>query len=230
MPDLHAYKTYLETHPEEWQCLDALCRVTVSRFYRDRVVWDFLGEELLVDMWGVARRQGDGILRCWSAGCASGEEPYTLALVGKRRVASEAIPPRPRIVASESNSRLLARAHCGVFDASSLRDLPFDLRSEFSPMGGRYRIHPEYREAVEFVRQDVRQEMPAETFHLVLCRNLVFTYYDESLRGLLLYRLAERLVPGGALIIGIHEALPAGQDLVSPRNQRLGIYTRPIRS
>ena len=76
--------------------------------------------------------------------------------------------------------------------------------------------------------RDVRGELPTDRFHLVLCRNLVFTYYDESLQRLLQARLARRLVSGGALVIGIHETLPAQEASLSVQNAWLGIHVREM--
>ena len=75
------YEAYLEGHPEEWEVLDALCRVTVSRFLRDRGVWSLIQGEVLDTLARAAREEDREAIRCWSAGCGSGEEPYSLSLV-----------------------------------------------------------------------------------------------------------------------------------------------------
>lgn len=77
---LLAYRRYLELHPAEWRVLDECCRITISRFYRDRPVWDYVRHALLPQLAAEALEWDQGLLRAWSAGCASGEEPYTLAL------------------------------------------------------------------------------------------------------------------------------------------------------
>lgn len=220
LPDLDAYRELLGTDAGEWNRLDSLCRITISRFYRDRAVWDHLGEVLLPDLARLAGRCGDAELRCWSVGCASGEEPYTLAMIGTGS-------PLPlRILAGEADERLLDRARRGVYGPSSLRDLPDALSRFFTVEGERWRIGPACREPITFVRQDVREELPDGPFHLVLCRNLVFTYYDDALQRELLDRLARRLAPGGILVIGIHESLPDGTDLLSAHDARLGFHVR----
>ncbi len=229
LSDLDAYRTLLEAGTEEWNRLESLCRITISRFYRDRAVWDCLGDVLLPDLALLARRRGDGELRCWSVGCASGEEPYTLAMVWRRMVGATAARPTLRILATDADEQILDRARRGVYDESSLRDLSIDLRGCFTTEGERFRIDPAYREPIAFVRQDVRVELPAVPFHLVLCRNLVFTYYDESLQRLLLTRLARRLISNGALVIGIHETLPAQEAALSVRDARLGIHVLAAR-
>ena len=85
LEDLDAYQRYLETHAGEWPHLDAMCRITISRFYRDREVWESLRRRALPALAAAAGERGDGVLRAWSAGCASGEEPYTLNIFAKTR-------------------------------------------------------------------------------------------------------------------------------------------------
>src|SRR5438477_9810042 len=82
LTDLAAYRDYLERRPDEWARLDALCRVTISRFYRDRETFAALEQEVLP-----ALARGGAEIEVWSAGCASGEEPYTLALLWKLELA-----------------------------------------------------------------------------------------------------------------------------------------------
>lgn len=225
LPDLKAYTALLESEAREWDRLVSLCRVTISRFYRDCAVWDYLGDILVPELARLARQRGDRDLRCWSIGCASGEEPYTLSMVWRWKT-GVAAQLRLRIVATEVDECLLERARRGVYGRSSLRHLPRELRCCFTPEGERYRIDPAHRELITFACQDVRQDLSDEDFHLVLCRNLVFTYYDESLQRQLLDRLAQRLVPGGALVIGIHEILPAYETALAARDEGLGIYVR----
>src|SRR5262249_33755531 len=86
LPDLDAYRAYLDTHAEEWPAVDALCRVTISRFRRDRGVFDALEHDILP---ALAAREPE--VRCWSIGCASGEEPYTLAILTRSLATSTTI-------------------------------------------------------------------------------------------------------------------------------------------
>jgi chemotaxis protein methyltransferase CheR len=108
---------------------------------------------------------------------------------------------------------LLARAERAEYPQSSLRDLPDELRTRAFDRG---RLRPEYREPVEFVQHDVRDGAPDGPFSLVLCRNLVFTYFADGLQRDVGRRLARSLHPGGALVVGIHEALPDGLDELEP--------------
>ncbi|MCU0836410.1 MAG: chemotaxis protein CheR [Chromatiaceae bacterium] len=204
---LAPYRIRLETDPGEWAELDALCRISVSRFYRDRAVWQALEQEILPRLTAQARARGADRLRCWSAGCASGEEPYTLALL----FALGAPGPRPlppEILATDADPRLLARARRACYPPSSLRELPERWRGAFQPCAGERCLRSEHRGAVRFLVQDIRREQPADGFDLILCRNLAFTYFAAPLQARIAQRLAECLVAGGDLVLGTHESLP----------------------
>ncbi|HEY3353240.1 MAG TPA: CheR family methyltransferase [Polyangia bacterium] len=212
LPGFAAYREHLLRHAEEWPVLDALCRVVISRFGRDRGVFEALRAEVLPALIAAARAGGGREVRCWSAGCASGEEPYTLALLWSRSVRGLHPDVDLRIVATDADERLLARARQGGgYPRGSLKDLPPAWAAEaFEERDGLCYLRAPVRAAVELVQQDVRAAVPAGPFHLVLCRNLAFTYFDEPLQRAVLGRIAGVLLDGGALVIGAHERLPDG--------------------
>jgi chemotaxis protein methyltransferase CheR len=206
LPDARAYREYLEAHADEWMVLAGLCRITISRFYRDRGVFDQLANEILPSL-----AASEPVLRCWSVGCASGEEPYTLAILWRSRVKPARPAARMTVLGTDVDARVLERARAGCYGVSSLKELPLDLRERaFTRADDVYCLRDEYRDGVDFRLANVRQWMPDERFHVVLCRNLVFTYFDEQLQLEVVGRIEEHLVPGGFLIIGRHESLPTG--------------------
>lgn len=212
LADLEAYRGWLASHPAEWADLDALLGIPISRFYRDRGVFESIARDVLPALARVAREARRTTLDCWSAGCASGEEPYTLAILWRLRVQSAFPGLALRIVATDRDAELLERAHIGCYAASSLKELPADLRgAAFELRDERSCVRPEYR-AVSFLRQDLREAMPDGPLDLVLCRNVVATYYAPAVQRAIMSRVADRLRPGGALVLGIHEVLP--EDLV----------------
>jgi chemotaxis protein methyltransferase CheR len=197
LADAQAYRAYLASHPAEWEVLDSLCRVTISRFFRDGPVWRFLVEQALP-------RLAQGSVRAWSAGCASGEEAYSLALAARlARVPVE-------VLGTDADGALLARAERGVYPAGTLRELPGLLaREAFEPVGeDEVRLREAFRAGVRFEQQDVRRAWPGGPFQLVLCRNVVCTYFAPELQRRVLSELAARLSPGGVLVLGKGEALP----------------------
>ncbi len=229
LPDVAAYRCHLEVHPDEWRVLDGLCRVTISRFYRDRAVWDSLRHEVLPALGELARERGERELRCWSAGCGCGEEAYTLSMAWALCHAAHFPELALRVVADDLDDALLVRARAGLFSESALRELPAEWRARaFVRSGAGERIREGFGQQIDFRRRDVRTPLPRRDppFHLVLCRNLVFTYFEESLQRQLVDGLAGCIAPGAALVVGIHEALPGGAPGFSPWNTVLGIYRR----
>jgi chemotaxis protein methyltransferase CheR len=220
-----AYREYLEAEPAEWECLAILCRVTISRFQRDREVFRVLVEEVLPRL---AECRGE--VRAWSVGCASGEEPYTLSLLWRLR-SDESLPGTElRILATDVDPAVLARAREARYPRGALRELaPESLERAFEAAEDEeLRLREAFREGVTFRRQDVRREMPAGSFHLILCRNLVFTYFDEAEQRRILAGLLERLEPGGILVLGSHERLPEGTWPLEPRSGGLPIYRKGV--
>lgn len=212
LEDTYAYRVHLETHPAEWRVLDGLCRVTVSRFYRNRGVFRFLFEVALPELRDRAFARGDDTLRVWSIGCASGEEPCSIAIGWELLLEGAHSPVGLEILATDADAHMLERARDAEYPGSSLRDLPVEWReAAFEPTRtGTHRLRRRFHERVSFRQEDVRQAMPDGSFDLVLCRNLVFTYFAESVQQRVLGGIRERLAPGGGLVLGHHETLPAG--------------------
>jgi chemotaxis protein methyltransferase CheR len=211
-----AYRARLEADPSEWRVLDACCRITISRFFRDRGVFEAVRRLVLPDIAARARREGRGA-RAWSAGCASGEEPYTLRIVWDLEVAPVVPGVALSVTASDVDEVMLERARRGCFEASSLRELPAPLvEPAFERQGGLYCVEPGRREGVEFVGQDLRTQAPEGPFDLILCRYLAFTYFAEPLQRRVLDGLLARLRPRGWLVIGTHESLPGETPELEP--------------
>jgi chemotaxis protein methyltransferase CheR len=209
LEDFGGYKRYLEAHSEEWTRLDGMSRVTISRFYRDRGVFEALETEVLPELSAAALERCEGVIRAWSCGCASGEEAYSLAIVWRARVATRFPQVQLEIIATDADPGMIERARSGVYSEGSLRELPPDLRqAAFEGIGEGHRIRASFREGVDWLVQDVRTESPRGPFDLVLCRNLVLTYYDETLQREVIERVASAIRPRGAAVIGSHERFP----------------------
>ncbi|MDH4237618.1 MAG: hypothetical protein OEV17_10280, partial [Nitrospira sp.] len=195
------YQRHLETHPDEWTVLESLCWISISRFYRDKAVFEFLEQEVLPSLARQILAQGENVLRCWSIGCAGGEEPYSLSLLWKLELQAQFPTVRLVILATDIDDQAVVRAQRGCYPMSSLKDLPESWRGQgFDHTAEGSLIKAEFREQMTFLVQDIRQTTPKETFHLILCRYLAFTYFDITLQGITLRRLAERMAPGGALV------------------------------
>jgi chemotaxis protein methyltransferase CheR len=227
LSDLAAYRSFLAGEPGEWSRLDAICRIPISRFYRDRGVFDAVCRQLLPEAAAAASERGGSTVRCWSAGCASGEEPYTLAIAW-HFCAEDRWPALDfAVIATDAEERMIARAETACYGRSSLKDLPEEWRTRaFTRRGPLFCLEPEFRRSVGFALQDIRQRMPDGPFDLVLCRNLAFTYFDESRQRRILERLRERIFPGAFLVLGSHEALPSDCGGFARLAPSLPIYRR----
>jgi len=224
---LEEYRAYLDRAPAEWARLDALCRIPVSRFARDHALFGWLAEVGCPDLARSAEAEGRSAVRAWSAGCASGEEPYTLAILW--RVAVRAAVPGVdlELLATDADPTMIARAQEGCYQESSLRELPTSWREAgLAPReDGRLCVCPEIRDAVTLRRADLRAEMPAGPFDLILCRNVAFTYFGPWLQRRMTDRLRERLVDGGLLVVGAHEAPPGAEEAgLAPAAGGLPVY------
>jgi len=227
LPDFSAYKIYLDSNPGEWRVLDSLCGITIARFYRDRRVFDALRFQVLPSLADYVLSAGGREVLCWSAGCASGEEPYTLQILWRTDVVTAILREIPlHIIATDVNEKLLERGRQGHYPGSSLRDLPEQLREAFIPCNDFYSIREIFKENLEFLRQDIRLQLPEGTFHLILCRNLVFTYFDEGLQQETLRSILAKLLPGGILVIGRRESLPAGTAGLMRVSDTTGIFRK----
>ena len=226
LPDHAAYRAFLESHPGEWNVLDGFCRIPISRFYRDREVFESLERDVLPALAQAAVAAGRAELACWSACCASGEEPYTLAILWRLRLQRRFPGLACRIVATDIEAHLLERARTGCYRASSLEALPPELLAEaFTRRGKELCVRDAFR-ATEFRQQDIRQAVPEGKFDLVLCRNAVLTYFEPALQHEVMRRVIARLRPGGALVVGIHESLPGALAGLVPWDGARAIYRK----
>ena len=224
-----AYRDYLTHNSEEWAVLDGFCRISISRFYRDHAVFEALETIVLPTLARRTLDRGECFLRIWSAGCASGEEPYTLALVWVFGLEPRFPDLNVRILATDADDALLGRARRAIYPASSLKDLPREWRQRaFQRVGNEHELLSPFRTAVELVPGDIRYSIPTGPFDLVLCRNLVFTYFDAALQRELLQRIVSRILPGGMLVLGAHERLPAMAGALMPWRIGLPLFERPL--
>lgn len=217
LQSLDEYRPRLTSDPREWTALDSMCRITISRFYRDKGVFQTLTDVVLPAIAHRAEKE-EREATCWSAGCASGEEVYTLKIVWNALVS----PNREKdinltVIGTDIDDVVLQRARVGCYQRGTLREMPDMLVAKhFDLIGDLLCVKDEHRRGVSFVKQDIRTAMPAGPFDLILCRNLVFTYFDLESQRRVLSKLAARLRPDGYLVIGAHESLPDGVSGFTP--------------
>jgi chemotaxis protein methyltransferase CheR len=124
LPDLFAYQDVLVRDPAERVRFEAMCRIPISRFYRDRGIFDVIRRRLLPAAARRAAARGENAVRCWSAGCASGEEPYTLAMAWRFDVAPGWPALTLAVTATDAEATMIERAKAACYGSSSLKELP----------------------------------------------------------------------------------------------------------
>ncbi|MCK5713275.1 MAG: methyltransferase domain-containing protein, partial [Hyphomicrobiaceae bacterium] len=130
------------------------------------------------------------------------------------------------VVATDTDARLLERARTGSYPRSSARDLPPDvLAIAFAERAGEFEIKERFKKDVTFLLQDIREETPDGRFDVVLCRNLAFTYFDDELQPAVLNSIRQRLLPGGVLVVVVHETIPPGCGGLVRLPRVVGAYT-----
>lgn len=201
--DMEEYLKILDTDPEEKNACENCLTVTISRFFRDRRLWEYLRTTVLED---VAKRSGNRV-HIWSAGCANGEEAYSLVLLWDML----GIDTLLHITATDLDTDNLERARLGVYQLSSLKELPGSIRIRyFSLLSGerRYRIQPELTKSIRWLRHDMFDPPPEGPFDVIFLRNNLLTYYHGAELEKALARITKTLTPRGYLVIGSHERLP----------------------
>ncbi len=207
------------------ECLRRLS-VPISRIMRDRVFWETLEAHILPDL---VERFG-GPLQVWSAGCACGEEVYSLAISARSvPLVNGSDQGMLRIVATDRNPACLVRAREGIYPRSSFRELAPERRARhFIPLRGgrRYRIRPEFQVYIDWLCCEIDKLPLKGPFHLLLLRNSILTYLEPPGQRAILVRVLEHLRPGGVLVVGHRERLPAAVKGLVPRYGLPYVYVR----
>ena len=212
---MNAYLGCLVAAPVHLQACRQLMGVTISRFMRDRSLWEALQKPLLPDL----IRQENARLRVWSAGCACGEEPYSLVITWELLRGRMNLPPDPLILASDYLWQCLELARQADYPRSSTRELSDAERHRFfdPQRGGRRMVlKRDLQSRVHFVQHQLLSEPPARSFHMVFLRNNLLTYYRPEVKEPALSAIVGHLLPGGLLIRGAREELPGQEHGLAP--------------
>ncbi len=219
------YLAFLDEHPEEEQRLIADFLIKVTRFFRDPALFARLREEVLPELIAAARAEGRE-LRLWSAGCATGEEAYSLALLAADTLAGGPGPIPVRIFATDIDDTALGFARRGIYPATALTDVPPELVAQhFTERDGAFEVNKSVRGMIVFGNHDLAQRPPFPHTDLVLCRN-VLIYFTPELQRRALEIFAYSLRDDGVLVIGKSETVKPVERLFGAIDRRLRIYRR----
>jgi chemotaxis protein methyltransferase CheR len=207
---VHTYADYarvLDSDGAEYdRLLDALT-INVTKLFRNWSMYEVLAGVVVPTLWKV----DTGSLHVWSAGCSSGEEPYSLAVLFHRYAATHnhlAHTSRLDVLGTDIDRASLASAERGAFGDGAFEETPPELRERYFTPAPPFTIVPDIRRLVRFERRDLLEEFPKVPggFQLISCRN-VLIYFDRETQERLLMRFHEALAPGGYLVLGKVETL-----------------------
>ena len=184
------YMDYLEVHPEEFPQLFNTILINVTSFFRDPPAWEYLAREILPGI--VREKQSEEPVRVWSAGCASGEEAYTIAILLAETMGVEAFRRRVKIYATDVDEDALNTARQGTYSAKDMQSIEEPLRGKyFEPVNGRYMFRADLRRSVIFGRHDLTQDAPISRLDLLICRNTIM-YFNSEVQARILSRFILR--------------------------------------
>ncbi|RXT13907.1 protein-glutamate O-methyltransferase CheR [Ammoniphilus sp. CFH 90114] len=172
--------------------------INVSEFFRNSGRWDVLNKKILPRLLKEKPR-----LKCWSAACSTGEEPYTLSLI-----LSQYMPLRDiNILATDIDDGAIARAKVGVYSDRSLQECPKDLlKRHFMQEGNHYQISDDIKNTIKFKKHNLLAEPFDSGYDLIICRN-VMIYFTEEAKHHLYQEFSDALRPGGVLFVGSTEQI-----------------------
>ncbi len=218
------YLDLLQASPNEFDALFDTILINVTSFFRDPSSWDYLRTEVVPAL--LAERGPNQTIRVWSAGCASGQEAYSLAMVLAEALGADSFAQRVKIYATDVDEAALAEARTATFDAAAVESVPPELLDRyFQPAGGRYSFRKDLRRSVIFGRNDLVNDAPISRVDLLACRNTLMYMNGETQRAVL-NRLHYALTPHGVLFLGHAEMLLSHTDRFTPLSLEARIFRK----
>ncbi|MEU6142792.1 protein-glutamate O-methyltransferase CheR [Streptomyces sp. NPDC047081] len=220
-----AYRQRLAAGPGECDRLLRTLLIGTTSFFRDPRAWDYLRQEIVPELLEKSVPNRD--VRVWSAGCARGEEAYSLAILFAEALGRGPVLPRVRIFATDVDPDALHVARSGVYPDRAVTAMPSRLRDTYLvPHGDQFRIRSGLRYSVVFGRHDIMRDVPLSGVDLLVCRNTLM-YFDRTTQAGVLDGFRFALRNGGFLFLGRAETLVAyGHGSFEPVERRQRIYRR----
>jgi two-component system CheB/CheR fusion protein len=220
-PSVAGYADLVERDPDEYSRLVSSLLIKVTQFFRDPKVFQYLRERVLPEL--IAGQEGRE-LRLWSAGCSSGEEAYSLAIVLAEVPGNELLPVR--IFATDVDAAAIAFARRGVYPPGAIKSVPAALRSRyFARTEGGYEVAKRLRALMIFGEHDLGAQAPFPRIDLILCRN-VLIYFTAPMQRVALETFAYSHREGGRLVLGPSETVAALPGMYAEEHGRLRVYRR----
>ncbi|MDF5717847.1 MAG: PAS domain-containing protein [Rhizonema sp. NSF051] len=218
------YLDYLEVHPDEFVELFNMIMINVTTFFREPESWEYVTDEIVTRI--IAAKQLSNPIRIWSAGCASGEEAYTIAMLLSEAVGMEEYSQRVKIFATDIDSDALNYARHASYSAKEVQSIPEALlKKYFERIDNRYLVLKELRRCVIFGRHNLLQDAPISKIDLLVCRNTLM-YFNTETQGKIFHKFHFALNNGGYLFLGKAEMLLSRNHFFTPIDLRRRIFTK----
>jgi two-component system CheB/CheR fusion protein len=219
------YIDYLEVHPEEFPHLFNTILINVTGFFRDAASWQYLASEVLPRI--VGEQAGEAI-RVWSAGCASGQEAYSIAILLAEILGVERFRQEVKIYATDVDEEALSQARQATYTAKEVEDVPPGLLAKyFERTPNHYVFNKDLRRAVIFGRHDLVQDAPISRIRLLVCRNTLM-YLNSETQARILARFHYAMNGGGVLFLGKAEMLLTHGHLFVPIDLKHRVFAKVL--
>ena len=221
------YASILDSDDQEYDRLHRVLTINVTKFFRNWDAYAVIEQRVIPELW----QRADPELRIWSAGCASGEEPYSLAILIHAHALATGDTgrlDRTSIVGTDIDCHVLGAAERALYPESALGDTPERLRNRyFTVESGLRGMLPEVKRMVAFEEADLLQAPPPfESIELIVCRNVII-YFEREAQDALFRQFHRVLAPGGFLVLGkVETLLGSARSLFSPVNARERVFRK----
>jgi two-component system, chemotaxis family, CheB/CheR fusion protein len=220
------YLSYLQSHCEEWKALLDTVFINVTSFFRDRDTWDYLADEIVAKI--LASKKPDESIRVWSAGCAAGQEIYSLWILFAQALGIESCLERVQFFATDIDEMALQQSRFATYNATEVRDIPRDLLEQyFEKIQNGYVFVRQLRRNIVFGLHNLTQNAPMSKIDLLMCRN-VLMYFNSETQAAILVRFHFSLKDNGFLFLGKTETLSTHRPIFMPLNLKHKVYTKGL--
>ena len=222
LSNLPAYAAFIGQHPDEVTALLKDLLISVTNFFRDKRAFDVLEQEVIPAI--IQGKKSEEQVRIWVAGCATGEEAYSLAMLCAERTLSVIDAPKVQIFATDIDEAAIAFAREGLYTLNDAADVsPERLRRFFNKEGDGYRIRREVREMILFANHNFIKDPPFSHLDLISCRN-VLIYLNQTAQERVMDTFHFALKQHGILFLGLSESVDGASDLYTPYNREAHVF------
>jgi two-component system, chemotaxis family, CheB/CheR fusion protein len=222
--DYPDYIDYLEVHPEEFALLFNTILINVTTFFRDPEAWQYLAENIIPTI--INKSANENQIRIWSAGCASGQEAYTLAMLFCEALGWQEFHDRVKIYATDVDEEALSQARMGTYSSNETKDVPLVLADKyFTVVGKEHVFRSDMRRSIIFGRHDLMKDAPIPQLHLLTCRNTLM-YFNAEAQSAILRRFHFALRPNGYLFLGKAEMLLSHGNLFNQVGLEYRVFSK----